>query len=139
MIARHVHEVVMEEAVRALRADPALAGVVVVAQNDQDLATLITVEEGRADGLVAVVAVDKAEKIHSNPARYRVDFSVDVTEVVPVNRETPGFRTAIDVAAYCGEAVEAACVGTFKSLDHTTPGDGILCAVAKCFGEYGRQ
>ena len=134
--AKYVHQFVMDETVALLRKSEQLQGVQIVAQSDQDLATLITVEESQLDGVAAVVAVNTVEKIHSNPVKYRVDFSVNVTEIVPINRETPGFLTAIDVAAICGDLIDAESPGVYKTLRHSTPGDGILTAVAECAGEF---
>lgn len=127
-----VSGIIMEHVASALRANPELSGVRIVTQNEQDLATLIQTEEGKLDGIVAVVTVDTVSKVHSMPPKYDVSFSVMVTEVVPVNRERSAFRTAIDVAETCGETVDAAEIGHFDLLRHTVPADGILNAVAEC-------
>mgnify|MGYP000080916856 FL=1 len=131
-----IHRSVIEGAVSILVKEPSLRGVCIVSQNEQELATLIQTEEGMLDGLVVVVTVDDVQKIHSNPAKYRVTFGCDCTEIVPHNREKPGFMTALDAGMACGEALDAAKFGHFDRLRHTTPGNGVLHAVAECSGEF---
>lgn len=129
---RHVYNEVLKDVVWNLRSNQRLEGIQIVAQNDQDLASLIQTEEGKTEGVVVVVSVDTVEKIHSNPAKYRISFSANVTEFVPVNRESPDFKTAIDIADECGETIEESGNGSYNTLRHSTPGDGILNAVAEC-------
>ena len=136
MTQTYVHRAVIDGAVSILVKEPSLRGVCIVSQNEQELATLIQTEEGRLDGLVVVVTVDDVQKIHSNPATYRVTFGCDCTEIVPLNREKPGFTTALDAGMACGEARDAAKFGRCDRLRHTTPGDGVLHAVAECSGEF---
>ena len=130
-----IHNTIMHDVAAALRACPELAGVAVVEQNSEDLAAMLAKEEAQLDGPVAVVTVDDVRKLHSNPAVYAVSFSVAVTEYVPLRLEGET-RTAIDVAMAAGEAVDAAKLGHFDNLTHTTPGGGVLEAVAKCSGEF---
>lgn len=131
-----VHRSVIEGAVSILVKEPSLRGVCIVSQNEQELAALIEEEEARLDGLVVVVTVDDVQKIHARPAVYDVRFSVAATEWVPINREKPGFMTALDAGMACGEALDAAKFGHFDRLRHTTPGNGVLHAVAECSGEF---
>lgn len=135
MIARRVHNHVMESVLALLRGDANLSGVTVVGQDEQELSAIIQTEEAKLDGLVVVVTVDTVAKRHSKPATWDVHFTASVTEVVPVNRENDGYLSAIDVAMECGEAIDAAGIGHFDSLRHTTPGDGVLNAVAECSGQ----
>lgn len=130
-----IHNIVMHQVALTLQASPELAGVAVVEQNSEDLATMLAKEESQLDGPVAVVTVDEVRKLHSNPAAYAVSFSVAVTEYVPLRLDGET-RTAIDVAMAAGEAVDAAKLGHFDNLTHTTPGGGVLEAVAKCSGEF---
>lgn len=130
-----IHNIVMHDVAAALRASPELAGVAVVEQNSEDLAAMLAKEEAQLDGPVAVVTVDDVRKLHSNPPAYAVSFSVAVTEYVPLRLDGET-RTAIDVAMAAGEAVDAAKLGHFDNLTHTTPGGGVLEAVAKCSGEF---
>lgn len=130
-----IHNIVMRDVAGTLRACPDLSGVAVVEQNAEELATMLAKEEAQLEGPVAVVTVDDVRKLHSNPAVYAVSFSVAVTEYVPLRLEGET-RTAIDVAMAAGEAVDAAGIGHFDELTHTTPGGGVLEAVAKCSGEF---
>ena len=130
-----IHNTIMRDVAAALRACPELAGVAVVEQNSEDLAAMLAKEEAQLDGPVAVVTVDEVRKLHSRPPAYAVSFSVAVTEYVPLRLDGET-RTAIDVAMAAGEAVDAAKLGHFDNLTHTTPGGGVLEAVAKCSGEF---
>jgi len=136
MIARRIQNIILDDVVALLRESPDVSRYTVCSQNDQDLAALIQEEDGKLDGVVVVVSVDTVAKIASKPARYDVSFSVNVTEFVPVNRESPDFETALDVVMECGELIDEAHVGHFERLRHSTPGDGILNAVAECRGEF---
>lgn len=136
MTNKMIHELVMDAAVSALKAYPDLAGCGVVGQNERDLATLIQTEMDKLDGIALVVTVNGVRKIHANPVKWSVDFSVAATEYVPLRETREFFITAIDAAMAAGEAVENAGVGHFDSLTHTTPGEGILEAVANCSGEF---
>lgn len=136
MSATLVHRSFIDEVVAILKSNAALEGVSIVSQNEQELATIIQTEEGKLDGVVVVVTIDEVQKIHSKPAKYRVTFGCDCTEIVPVNRDGQDFITALDAGMICGEAIDAAKFGHFDRLRHTTPGDGILHAVAECSGEF---
>ena len=51
-------------------------------------------------------------------------------------RSASGFTTAIDAADAGAEALEAAGLGHYVRLIHTTPGDGVLEAVAEMAGTF---
>ena len=131
-----LHDAILRRAVAALRGAPGLSGARVAAQNEQDLAALVQEDEARIGGLAVVVTVDEVQKRHTRPASYDVRLSVAATEWVPINRERAGFTTAIDAADAGAEALEAAGVGHFVRLSHTTPGDGVLEAVAEMAGTF---
>ncbi len=131
-----LHEAILRRAVEALREAPELSGARVVAQNEQDLAALLQEDEARIGGLAVVVTVDEVQKRHTLPASWDVRLSVAATEWVPINRERPGFATAIDAADAGAEALEEAGIGHYVRLTHTTPGDGVLEAVAEMAGTF---
>ena len=133
-----IHNIVMKSVVDILNADEELArsGCSAIAQNEQELATLLQIEMDKLDGPVLVVAVNGVRKIHSNPVKWAVEFSVNASEYVPLRDGRLDFVTAIDAAMAAGEAVERAGIGHFDNLSHTTPGDGVLESVANCSGEF---
>ena len=129
------HEYIQKLLADALREDEELsaADVYVFEQNSQDLAFMLEKENSSFDAPVAVVTCDKARKLHSAPPEWELECSVMVTEVVPTNRTRPhGHMTALDVAFAAADLLDALeGVHLKDDVTHTTPGDGILEAVAK--------
>lgn len=135
-----IHKYVQHMAAEILRGNEALrrAGVTVVEQNDGELADEIAKALGEIDAPVAVVSIDGVELEHSNPARWAVDYSVLVTEVVPTNRGKPEFLTALDVALAALEALDGPA-GHGGKITHTysETEPGVLHAVLPMSGKFG--
>ena len=132
-----IHQDIQSGIAELLRADEELsaAGCTVIEQNGPELAAEIQKELGSLDGPVLVVCVDEVRLQTTHPRQYEVDVSIDVTEVVVHNRERGGFLTAIDCAMRAGEIADG-LFGNFRSVSHSTPGGGVLEAVAKITGKF---
>lgn len=130
------HIYIQSAMAEALRANETLraAGVTVVEQNSQDLASLLKKTLAQIDAPVVVVTCDRARKRHSQPVEWELECSVMVTENVPLNRERPAFLTALDVAFVACEVLDDPQLGihqTAEPVRHTTPARGILEAEAR--------
>ena len=130
------HHYIQKLMADALRANETLreAGVTVLEQNSQDLAFLLKKPLSQIDAPVVVVTCDKARKRHSAPVEWELEFSVMVTENVPLNRERPAFLTALDVAFIAVETLDSPELRIHKEespVKHTTPARGILEAEAR--------
>lgn len=107
----------------------------IIEQNEQRLSFMIRKKMAEYRGPVVVVAVDGMR--NSYPG-VEVDLTVNVTELVPINRGVGMFATAIEV----GEAVVDAIDGEvwhWQDLRHETPGNGVLTCAVKFSGMVGRE
>ena len=130
------HHYIQKLMAGALRANETLreAGVTVLEQNSQDLAFLLAKPMSQIDAPVVVVTCDNARKRHTAPVEWDLECSVMVTECVPLNRESPAFLTALDVAFVACEVLDDPHGGIHQTADpvkHTTPARGILEAEAR--------
>ena len=108
---------------------------VIIEQNEQRLSYLIRQKVGELVGPVVVVAVDA---MRNNFPAVEVDVTVNVTEVVVLNREQGVFASAIEVA----EAAVAALDGDelhWQEMRHETPGDGVLTCSVRFSGMFSRR
>lgn len=106
----------------------------VVEQNEQALCFMIRRKMSEFVGPVVVVSVDSMK---NNYPAVEVELAVNVTEVVPVNREYGLFASAIEV----GERVVRALDGVewhWDDMRHDTPGDGVLTCAVRFSGMVSR-
>ena len=130
------HHYIQKLIADALRENETLraAGVTVLEQNSQDLAFMLAKPMSQIDAPVVVVTCDKARKRHSQPIEWELECSIMVTEIVPQNRDSPEFLTALDVAFVACEVLDNPQGGihqTAEPVKHTTPARGILEAEAR--------
>ena len=135
-MTERIHAKVQEAAAMALEESEELrgAGVRVVRQNSLALSELVAKADALAKGVCIVVGVDSVRRIASNPVSWDVRFAAYASEKVALRRA--GAPTAIDAAMAAGEILQTAGVGHFESLEHSTPGDGVLEAVAHLSGTF---
>lgn len=130
-----IHQILMERISNVLTTNETIQKFcTVVSQNEQELATLLKTEESKVEGVVIVICVDQIQKLHTNPFTYRLNFTLSGTEFVPLRVE--GNPTALDLVWEAAECVDAQKIGHFVRLTHTTPGDGVLEAVAEFEGDF---
>lgn len=107
----------------------------IIEQNEQQLAYLIRKKMSEFVGPVVVVAVDD---IKNNHPAVEVSLTVNITEVVVINRDFGQFASAIEV----GEAVVSILDGVewhFDELRHDTPGNGVLTCAVRFSGMVSRE
>lgn len=74
----------------------------VVCQDEGDILQLINKELSELDGLTCCIVIDRIEDQH--PAEL-VNFSLLITEIVPINRQRTDFLSALDVSLEIGKAL----------------------------------
>lgn len=74
----------------------------VVCQDEGDILQLINKELSELDGLTCCIVIDRIEDQH--PAEL-VNFSLLITEIVPINRQRADFLSALDIALEIGKAL----------------------------------
>ena len=127
------HEYIISEALKRLSTNPALADAsraTLIGQNSASLAEAIAKNLDGLDNVAIVVCIDRVAYSRTKPRTATVDFAVRCTENVPVNRTKTDFLTALDCAFLAGDALD----GDFahaEDVTHSTPGEGVLEAVAK--------
>lgn len=74
----------------------------VVCQDEGDILQLINKELSELDGLTCCIVIDRIEDQH--PAEL-VNFSLLITEIVPINRQRADFLSALDISLEIGKAL----------------------------------
>lgn len=74
----------------------------VVCQDEGDILQLINIEIGKLDGLTCCIVIDHIEDQY--PAEL-VNFSLLITENVPLNRQRADFLSALDISLEIGKAL----------------------------------
>ena len=127
------HEYIISEALKRLSTNPELADsshATLIGQNSASLAEAIEKNLDGLDNVAIIVCVDRVAYIHTKPKTANVDIAIRCTENVPVNREKANFLTALDCAFRAIDALDGEFAHA-EDVSHSTPGDGVLEAVAK--------
>lgn len=74
----------------------------VVCQDEGDILQLINKELSELDGLTCCIVIDRIEDQH--PAEL-VNFSLLITEIVPINRQRADFLSALDISLEIGKVL----------------------------------
>lgn len=74
----------------------------VICQDEGDILQLINKELSELDGLTCCIVIDRIEDQH--PAEL-VNFSLLITEIVPINRQRADFMSALDISLEIGKAL----------------------------------
>ena len=127
------HEYIISEALKRLSKSPELADssrCTLIGQNSASLAEAIEKNLDAIDNVAIIVCVDRVAYSRTKPKTANVDIAIRCTENVPVNRNKADYLTALDCAFLAIDALD----GDFahaEDVSHSTPGEGVLEAVAK--------
>lgn len=127
------HLFIIKESLQRLSTIPELADnsrATLIGQNSASLTEAIEKNLDALDNVAIIVCVDRVAYSRTKPRVATVEIAIRCTENVPVNREKADFLTAIDCAFLAVDALD----GDFahaEDVTHSTPGEGVLEAVAR--------